>query len=156
MTHINNLESALKQLYFGGNWTGTNVKDSIQDINLLMATKQIEGFNTIAKLVFHINYYVEGILPVFDGGILEIRDKFSFDAPQFNSEEDWNNFKLKVLKNAELLIEKVNALDDDILHQPFVDEKYGNYYRNLNGIIEHTHYHLGQIVILKKFIQNNV
>ena len=31
-------------------------------------------------------------------------------------------------------------------------EKYGNYFRNLTGIIEHLHYHLGQIVLIKKLI----
>jgi hypothetical protein len=30
-------------------------------------------------------------------------------------------------------------------------EKYGNYYRNIHGIIEHIHYHLGQIVLIEKY-----
>ena len=52
----------------------------------------------------------------------------------------------------DLFVEKVKTLEDEILHQTFVDEKYGNYYRNLVGIIEHGYYHLGQIVILKKIL----
>jgi hypothetical protein len=31
-----------------------------------------------------------------------------------------------------------------------VEEKYGSVLRNIMGVIEHTHYHLGQIVLLKK------
>jgi len=34
---------------------------------------------SIAALTFHINYYVAGVLNVFQGGKLEIRDKYSFD-----------------------------------------------------------------------------
>ena len=34
------------------------------------------------------------------------------------------------------------------------DEKYGNYYRNVHGIIEHSHYHLGQILLVKKLLLN--
>jgi len=37
----------------------------------------------------------------------------------------------------------------------FDQEKYGSYYRNLQGIVEHHHYHLGQIVLLKKWIQTS-
>ena len=40
-----------------------------------------------------------------------------------------------------------------VLWETFADEKYGHYYRNLHGIIEHTHYHLGQIVLIKKLLQ---
>ena len=47
------------QVFFGGNWTDRNVKDSIADISFDQATHQIEGFNSIAKLVFHIHYYVK-------------------------------------------------------------------------------------------------
>ncbi|HAI83731.1 MAG TPA: DUF1572 domain-containing protein, partial [Chitinophagaceae bacterium] len=30
----------------------------------------------------------------------------------------------------------------------------GTYYRNILGLIEHTHYHLGQIALIKKIIRN--
>jgi hypothetical protein len=34
----------------------------------------------------------------------------------------------------------------------FWDEKYGNYYTNVQAVIEHCHYHLGQVVLIKKII----
>ncbi|GGI58096.1 DUF1572 domain-containing protein [Winogradskyella haliclonae] len=150
MSHIQHVSKHLNDVFFGGNWTASNVKDTITPITLKEAHHKIKDCNTIAVLVFHINYYVEGILPIFKGGGLEIRDKYSFDAPEFKTEQDWEGYKTKVLKNAQLLVDKVNKLSDVIIFEPFVDEKYGNYYRNLNGLIEHTHYHLGQIAILKK------
>lgn len=146
----------LKDLYFGGNWTSVNVKDTLNGVSLAQAKTKIEGLNTIAVLTYHINYYVNGVLPVFKGGTLDIKDKFSFDVPNFRSENEWKNFKEAVLKNAELLISEIENLSEKQLFEPFVDEKYGTYYRNLHGIIEHTHYHLGQIVILKKLIYANI
>jgi hypothetical protein len=47
----------------------------------------------------------------------------------------------------------VTSAPEDILGADFGDPKYGSYYRNLHGIVEHTHYHLGQIVLVKKIIQ---
>ncbi len=38
------------------------------------------------------------------------------------------------------------------LWDDFADAKYGNCYRNLQGIIEHCHYHLGQVVVVKKLV----
>ena len=46
----------------------------------------------------------------------------------------------------------VERLPQETLWEDFTDKKYGTYYRNLHGIIEHTHYHLGQILIIKKII----
>jgi hypothetical protein len=52
-------------------------------------------------------------------------------------------------ENFTILIEQ---LPEGKLGETFFDEKYGNYYRNLHGVIEHTHYHLGQIVLIKKIL----
>jgi len=46
----------------------------------------------------------------------------------------------------------IEQLPESQLWVTFSQEKYGNYYRNLHGIIEHIHYHLGQIVLIKKII----
>ena len=47
----------------------------------------------------------------------------------------------------------MEKLDEAKLSEVFADPKYGNFYRNLQGIIEHTHYHLGQISLLKKLVK---
>jgi hypothetical protein len=41
-------------------------------------------------------------------------------------------------------------LDEDMLDNAFTDPKYGSLRRNLEAIIEHSYYHLGQISLLKK------
>ena len=52
-----------KEVYFGGNWTDVNLKDSLKDISWQQATTKLYSFNTIAALVYHIDYYVTAILP---------------------------------------------------------------------------------------------
>jgi hypothetical protein len=49
-------------------------------------------------------------------------------------------------------VECVEQMDDWIFDQPFVDEQYGTYLRNIDGVIEHSYYHLGQISMLRKLI----
>ena len=58
----------------------------------------------------------------------------------------------KVWDNAERFAGLIEQLPDDILEKDFTHKKYGSYHRNLLGIIEHIHYHLGQITLIKKFL----
>ena len=68
---------------------------------------------------------------------------------------DWDNLLDKTWTEAENFAILIEQLPEQTLWEPFTDEKYGNYYRNIQGIIEHTHYHLGQIVLIKKLLLNS-
>ncbi|GAA4794839.1 hypothetical protein GCM10023231_24020 [Olivibacter ginsenosidimutans] len=43
-------------------------------------------------------------------------------------------------------------MTDSKFDEIFIDEQYGTYLRNIEGVIEHGYYHLGQIVLIKKLI----
>ncbi len=130
----------------------TNYKELLQDLTWQQATQKVSSLNTIAALTFHINYYVAGVLNVFEGGELEIRDKYSFDMPPVTNEEDWANLRSTLLSNAEKFAQHMEQLTDEKLESPFVKEAYGNYRRNMEVMIEHAYYHMGQIAIIKKMI----
>ncbi len=147
------IATRLREVLLNGKWiANTNFKEQISSISWEQAIQKVENLNTIALLTFHINYYLKGILNVFDGGGLEIRDKFSFDLPEITSESDWNALVSDFLTNAERFADHVAKMSDGDLDRPFVDEKYGNYLRNIEGVIEHSYYHLGQVSLLKKLI----
>lgn len=142
-----------RDAHFGGNWTFSNVKDNLSDVTWEQAVTKVQTFNTIATLTFHINYFVDAVLKVLEGAALDANDKFSFDHLPINGKEDWDKLVSKTLADAEKFAQLVEGLPEEKLWEDFTDRKYGTYYRNLHGIIEHTHYHLGQIVIIKKIIQ---
>lgn len=141
-----------REIFFGGNWTDSNLKDNLADVTFRQATIKVYSFNTIATLVYHINYFVKATMDVLQGKPLDAHDKFSFDHPPFNSQEDWEEFLDNVWKNAEEFASLVKSLPEEKLWEDFTDKKYGSCYRNIHGIIEHSHYHLGQIVLIKRII----
>jgi uncharacterized damage-inducible protein DinB len=142
----------LRAVYFGGNWCAVNLKDSLADVTWQQATTKVYSFNTIAALVYHMDYYIIAILKVFEGGPLDAHDKYSYDCTPIQSEEGWEKLLETFWSDAEKFAILVEQLPDSKLDEIFSLEKYGNYYRNIHGVIEHLHYHLGQIVLIKKLI----
>ncbi len=144
----------LREIHTGGNWTTVCLKEALKDVTWQQAIQKVSDFNTIATLVFHTNYYVSATLKVLQGEALNAKDELSFNHPSINSQEDWDALLEKVWSEAELLANLIELLPEATLWQSFTDQKYGTYYRNIQGIIEHTHYHLGQIVLIKKMLAN--
>ena len=147
------IANRLREVLLNGKWiANTNFKEQILSVNWEQAIQKVENLNTIALLTFHINYYLAGLLNVFAGGKLEIKDRYSFDLPEIKSEKDWNKLVSDFLSNSEMFAKQVEQLDESMLDQPFVDEKYGSYLRNIEGVIEHSYYHLGQVSLIRKMI----
>lgn len=142
-----------REVHFGGNWTGSNLKDNLTGVDWQLATKKVYSFNTIADLVYHMNYYVSAVLKVLQGGLLEAHDKNSFDHAPILCQEDWQKLLDKTWADADTFSLLIEQMPEDKLWEIFSDEQYGNYYRNIHGVIEHFHYHLGQIVLIKKMLQ---
>lgn len=143
----------LREVFLEGTWiANTNFKAQLSSIPWVEATTKLQNLNTIADLTFHINYYLQGILDAFRTGKLEIQDKFSFDTPPITSAEDWDNLVQQFLKNANIFVASIGVLDNEALQKPFFDERYGTLERNIEGVIEHSYYHLGQISLIKKLL----
>lgn len=150
MTLSQQLAKHIRGVYTGGNWTAVNLKDTLADVSFEQATHRIEGIHSILSLTFHIGYFVAGTNNVLRGGPLEIRDKYSFDHPTVKNEKAWRAFVEQTLAEGEAFADLVERLSPEVLLQDFTDAKYGTYQSNMLGTIEHNHYHLGQIVVLKK------
>ena len=147
------LANRLREVLLNGHWiANTNYQEQLSDISLEQAIFKVKELNTIAVLTYHINYYLRGLLAAFESGKLEISDKHSFDLPDIIDKNDWDKLRSDFLVNAALFSDKIERLDAEIFDQPFFDEQYGSYLRNIEGVIEHSYYHLGQIVLIKKMI----
>lgn len=147
------LSNRLREIILNGIWVAnTNYYDQLNNLNWEIATASFKSFNTIAVLAQHIHYYIKGINNVLKGGTLDIRDKFSFDFPPIESQSDWDNFLANFWKDTEEFASRIEKMPEEKLKEDFVDDKYGHYRRNIDAMIEHSYYHLGQIVLLKKML----
>lgn len=148
------LANRLREVLLNGHWiANTNYKQQIESVTWQQAVQKVDGLNTIAALTFHINYYLNGLINALEKGTLEISDRYSFDLPLIQSKGDWDKLMDAFLNNAERFASLIEKMNDDQLEAPFIAEPYGDYYRNIEGVIEHSYYHLGQISLLKKLVK---
>jgi hypothetical protein len=148
------LATRFREVILNGTWiANTNFKAQLENTNWEMVNQKVGHLNTIAVLAQHIHYYINGINQVFAGGTLDIKDKYSFDFPPITSQEQWNTFLQVFWKDAEIFANHVEQLTEEQLNADFTNPNYGSYYRNIDGMIEHSYYHLGQISLIKKMLE---
>jgi uncharacterized damage-inducible protein DinB len=156
MKSTDEISKRFREVILNGTWVAnTNYKQQLAGLNWEMATAKVYTLNTIAVLAQHIHYYIIGIKNVFKGGSLEIKDKYSFDFPPIRSQDEWEKFLTKFFNDAEEFAVLIEQMPEEKLKEIFVDERYGTYQRNIEGMIEHSYYHLGQIVMIKKILINS-
>ena len=149
------IASRFREIILNGTWVAnTNYKLQLENLDWKPAVTPIQNLNTIAVLAQHIHYYINGLNLVFKGGPLDIKDKFSFDFLPIQSQDEWENFLTKFWNDSEEFASLIEQMPDEKLNESFVDEKYGTYRRNIDCMIEHSYYHLGQIVLLKKLLSH--
>jgi hypothetical protein len=147
------LAGRFREVILNGTWiANTNFRHQLENLDWKIATTQVQSVNTIAVLAQHIHYYIDGINHVFGGGSLEIKDKYSFDFAPIESQEQWETFLSGFWNDAEAFAIFIENMPDAKLNDVFTDEKYGTYLRNIDAMIEHSYYHLGQIVLIRKMI----
>ena len=153
MSNPQQLAGRLREVFLEGTFiANTNFKAQLEGSSWQLATQKIGELNTIAALVQHIHYYIKGVAAVFKGGTLDIKDQFSFDFPPIQSQQQWDDILASFFEDADhfaLLVEQLPATQ---LAEPFVDKKYGTYLRNIEAMIEHSYYHLGQVVLIRKML----
>jgi hypothetical protein len=146
----------LKELFLEGRWiANTNYQEVISQINFEIATHKLGSLNTIAELVYHIQYYLDGLCKVFNGEPLSIKDSHSFNLPPLNQENDWLALRDSFIDSATRFISEVSHIENGLLDEIFVEEKYGTWLRNIDGVLEHSYYHFGQIVLIRKLIRES-
>ena len=143
-------------IFLTGDWATTHSYKSLLDnVDWQQAIQSKEKLNSIASLVFHVNYYVHGIIEVFKGKSLTISDKFSFEMNKIQSQQDWEDLLAKFYHDAQEFAALVERMPESKLAEDFDDAKYGNYQKNIEGMIAHSYYHMGQIALIKKLIQHS-
>ena len=153
MENNRELAKRFSDVILNNSWVANNsYKNQLIDLPLEVVLFKHQSLHSIAALTQHVHYYIAGILNVFNGGNLDIKDIYSFDFPPIHTIEQWHTFLAVFWTDAASFTQKLEEMDENTLNSIFVKKEYGTYHFNINTLIEHSYYHLGQIVLIKKLI----
>ena len=143
----------INDAYNGNNWTEVNLANTLADVNYTEAITVTKASpNTIAMLVHHLKFYNEIVLKRLQGSNPKLSNANGFDIPLIENEEQWKQLVEDCLQSAKKLAEATTVFPAEKLGS-IPNDGHTTMYKNLHGIAEHAHYHIGQITIIKKLLR---
>ena len=137
----------------GYNWTGINAEKALKDISAETAVRHFHDKHlNIAELISHMTCWNIVIAKRLEGKNYQPAPDEDFPGIDQLNEDTWEAIKEKFFDSILLLNDKLLNKNEDELDQP-IFEGATSVYRNVHGQISHLHYHLGQVVLLKKLLQ---
>lgn len=143
----------IREIHFGNNWADSAMQEVLKDVTWQQAVATpIPNTNSIAVLVYHTNFYLNYVHKSIKDGVYKFDHAISFHVTPIESEADWQTLLQKSWDDAEAFAQTIENLSDE--HNVFkvIPPFQNSFYKNIQGIVEHNHYHLGQIVLLKKLV----
>lgn len=145
----------LTDVHNGDNWTDVNIKQTLADVSFEEAMMQTAAsVNTIAMLLHHISFWNRVVAERAAGKVPVIGADNGFAIQPIDSEAKWKALQEDNIKSANELSAAIRLFGEEKLALPILPE-HSSAYKNFQGQVEHVHYHLGQIVMIKKLIKGN-
>jgi uncharacterized damage-inducible protein DinB len=147
MTEIQNLGKLLQRVYTGKAWHGPCIMDVLKDVDDISATKKVGESHSIIQLVLHMASWRTFVSKRLLGDTtFELSDDDNFP-----SATTWAAALHKLEVSQAELLKAIDSLTADMLNEQVANRKY-DYYVLLHGIIHHDIYHIGQILLIKKYV----
>ncbi len=113
MENNRELAKRFSDVILNNSWVANNsYKNQLIDLPLEVVFFKYQSLHSIAALAQHVHYYIAGILNVFNGGNLDIKDIYSFDFPPINTIEQWHTFLAVFWTDAASFTQKLEEMDE--------------------------------------------
>lgn len=158
MTAVSETQRIAEQLRLalqGDSWAGVCVKAVLDGISAEQAAaRPLAQAHTIWELALHIEVYLTAALEPVAGKPLPHIYKTAEDwrTPPDTSPPAWQQTVAQLLRSGNVLADAIERLDPARLTHTVPNRDYDLYYL-LHGVVQHTLYHLGQIVMVKKVLE---
>ena len=150
---IKNIIRQLTEIQDGSRWFDQCFKEKIEPLSAAEAlTRPAQQIHSVAEHISHILEWRRECLRRFDGHRTELMN--GPDDWKDNHElakTGWEKLKSLFYESTVVLIAALQNEDDTYLDTRFLDTDY-NFHYLIEGIIQHDLYHLGQIGITIKLL----
>ena len=147
----------LRWIYEGGAWHGPAVLDAIKDVSALQASaRPIPDGHSIYELTHHIGAWIGEVTSRLQGNKPGMPSEGDFPPARTKVDDNaWAELRKRLERRQAELIETVASFDAARLDEPVDPKNKGKdgpvtYRALLSGLAQHSAYHAGQIMILRK------
>ena len=148
---IQRIAEQLSDLQHGDCFIGMNLDDVLSDLTPEQALKKLgDKSNNIWELVNHIIYWRKRIINRLTG-IKEYPNYPDLSVPEKCDQQAWDLTLASLRESYEDFRNTIEAFPEDKLDLPSPRPEF-TYYELMHGIIQHDGYHMGQITLLKKYL----
>jgi uncharacterized damage-inducible protein DinB len=142
-----------QDLYSGNPWIDVSIIGTLNDITAEQAAKKIApNFNSIWEIVNHLINWRLNVLKRVNGEIIETPPNNYIVPIKEISDSAWKETLNRLEDSQKKWIIYLKNFDEKNFQKIYLQNNL-SYYEHIHGIIQHDAYHLGQIVLLKKYIK---
>jgi uncharacterized damage-inducible protein DinB len=147
----------LRRMYEGGAWHGPSVLDALDGVTAEQAAQRPLGnVHSIYELTHHIAAWIGEATSRVQGNTPGMPADGDFPPSDMTVDEAaWSDVKSRLERRQAELLEAISAFDATRLDEAVDPKNKGKdgpvtYRALLSGLAQHSAYHAGQIVMLKK------
>lgn len=156
-SRIYHLIQSLEHVLEGSPWYGESVMEKLERMDYRVVNEVPSGLsNSIARLVKHmINWRVFTAEKLKGNTAFDIRLNSTDDWPEItiHSEQQWRDLLQELKATQDQLFTQLRSKNEDDLEQPCHGKSYSLGFL-VEGIVQHDVYHLGQIAIIEKLVND--
>ena len=155
MSEASRIADQIKNALEGPAWHGPSLLEAIDGLTAEQAARHpVQGSHSIWELVEHCAFWAEAARRRLHGEVVEAAtERENFPGPLHTSEVSesaWRRSVMRVRQTHAELIDEAITLSDARLGQAIAND--WDVYSTLHGAVQHTLYHAGQIMILRKLL----
>lgn len=152
MKQVELLAEEFQKLFNGASWIDVNIVATLASLNAEQAAaKPFANVNSIWEIVNHLVNWREAVLKRVNGIEFPSPENNFFEPVADISPKAWKETLQRLHKSQNAWTAALYKMDDSDLEKQSATRKQMKY-ELISGILQHDAYHLGQVVILKKFV----
>jgi uncharacterized damage-inducible protein DinB len=151
----------LRRIYEGNSWHGPSVLDALDGVTAQQAAQRpLADAHSIYELTHHIAAWMGEVTSRVQGNKPGMPADGDFPPPGLKVDDDaWTEVRSRLERRQAELLEALSAFEEARLDEPVDPKNRGkdgpvSYGALLSGLAQHSAYHAGQIVVLKKELKS--
>lgn len=152
MKESDRLISLFQKLYNGSPWIDVNLVSSLSKITASQAQKKVlPNANSIWEITNHLISWRKNVLQRVQGKQIITPDNNYFEPVKESSDKAWKETLNQLENTHNEWIDFLSKIETTQFENIYSGNEM-TYYENIQGILQHDAYHLGQIVLLSKYV----